>query len=183
MGWAHEGTVESIEKIRAVMLDTQDDEVIMFAQLAYDEALFNVFSPKTDEDERDFLFGRMIHRSEAKMLDLAIDRERFERLIAEDDINKAVHEKILKSAKKKEREEWKFHWSKDHSVYQRIRLAEVLEDLAYTKAWLEEAKKLFTSAKYKGAPDQIYESIRLDSDGGDCAPWDDDAEDEEGEPS
>lgn len=158
--WAKEGTVESVEKIRQVMVDTEDDDVFVFAKLSYDEALYNTFSPKSDKEEQEFLFGRMIHRAETRMFDLALERDKLERSIAEDDIDRSIHQKIMKGANKEQREIWKYNWSPDFSWFDKNRLEETLSEMTYKKVWIEQAKKMFASPKYKKAPGEIYESIR-----------------------
>lgn len=158
--WSKEGTIESVEKIRQIMVDTEDDQVFVFAKLSYDEALYNTFAPKTDNEEQEFLFGRMIHRAEEKMFDLTLERDKLERLLAEDEINRLVHQKVLKRATKKEKNAWQYHWTPDHSWLDRNRLTDVVDTMGYTKVWIEQAKKVFASPKYKKAPREIYASIQ-----------------------
>lgn len=162
--WAHEGTDESTEAIKDVMLDTDDDEVAAFAECAYHEGLYFAFSPQTEEEERNFVLGRLIYRAEFKIGDLLREQALLTELLVSDDIEREVHSQIMARATETQKDLWQYRWSQDFAASERSRLVELEDDLVYTKAWLEQARELFTLDKYREAPSEIYEHIHLDGD-------------------
>lgn len=160
--WAHEGTVESVEKIRAFIDKTEDEELRGYAELAYGEALYLAYSPTNDEEERDFLLGRMIFRNETRMCDLFMQQMPLERLVAQGEVDHDVHEVLMKGASESERETWKYNYSPDYYVCEQGKLKEVQAEIAYIEAWLKQAKKMFKIDKYRTAPVEVYENIHDD---------------------
>jgi len=164
MGWAHEGTVESAKKIKEFREKNEDEELEAYAELAYGEAIYFAYSPKDDEEERDFLLGRMIHRAEGEMCDLFVKKFPLQRKQVEGDIKRAIHTKLMKQVSKDQKEEWQYNFSEDYYTWEKGRLKMVEDEIAYLEVWLKQAKQMFALDKYRDAPHEVYENIHSDDD-------------------
>src|SRR3989339_287785 len=173
--WAHAGTDESIKQLEKFIISEPNKDLRAYAKIAYDEALFFYYSPNNKQEERDFFLAKMIIQKERWLWDRMDKAEaaRFE--LSKMDIERDIHKSILKTATKKEREEWKYNFSEDYYTMVRGRLAELTDDISYTSAWLKTARDSIKLKKYKQVPEDLFDHIHFD--GEDSTFWEDDEDD------
>lgn len=148
---AHAGTKEAIEKIEKYLKEEKDSEKRAYAQIALGECEMFYYQPKNEKEEEEFMLSELIRRKERYIDEqtMKIDdiKERIEKLMLE----KKVHEKVLSKHKNKQ-EEWKYNWMQDFVIMEENELQKIEESLKYDEAWVEEAKKMITTARYKNMP-------------------------------
>ncbi|MFA6159597.1 MAG: hypothetical protein WC678_00715 [Parcubacteria group bacterium] len=148
---AHSGTKEAIEKIEKYIKIEKDYDKRAYAEMALEECEMFFYQPKNEKEDEEFTLSELIRRKERyiddqtmKMCDI---KERIEKLMLE----KKVHEKVLAKHKNK-KEEWKYNWMQDFVSMEENELHKIEEDLGYDEAWVAEAKKMITTARYKNMP-------------------------------
>lgn len=160
---AHEGTKEALEKLEKYIETEIDFEKRSSAQMALEECEMFYYEPKNRKEEDDFLLSELIRRRAEHIDDATVKvdaiRSNVERLMLE----KKVHEKVLGSHKNK-KEEWQYNWIQDLVVMEERKLAEIEEGLAYDEAWVVEAKKMITTARYKNMPARHLKHYNFDMD-------------------
>lgn len=164
MSWAHEGTKESIEKLREFINKERDEDLRGFAEIALSEASDIYYSPDNDLEENDFLLAKMILRRKYYIEGISDRIEAGEFRIKRFKIDKEVHNNLMK--KSDIPKDWKYRLSPDYYSLCIGRLEEFKDDVAYEKAWVEIAKKLIKTDKYKTIPEDVLLSIHFD--------WEDD---------
>ncbi|MDD2656230.1 MAG: hypothetical protein PHQ18_01525 [Patescibacteria group bacterium] len=174
--WAHAGTAESIEKLEDFIVREPSKELREYAKIAYDEALFFYYSPNSKQEEKDFLTAKMIIQKERRLWD-RMDKAgaaRFE--LSKMDVERDIHKRMIKTATKKEQEEWKYNFSEDYYTTVRMRLAELTDEIEYTSAWIKTAHEAIKLKKYKQVPEDLFDHIHFD--GEDSTFWEDDEDDD-----
>ena len=148
---AHSGTKEAIEKIEKYIKIEKDYDKRAYAEMALEECEMFFYQPKNEKEDEEFTLSELIRRKERyiddqtmKMCDI---KERIEKLMLE----KKVHEKVLAKHKNK-KEEWKYNWMQDFVSMEENKLQEIEDGLGYDEAWVAEAKKMITTARYKNMP-------------------------------
>jgi len=170
--WAHAGTDEGIKKLEDFIISEPNKDLCAYAKIAYDEALFFYYSPNNKQEERDFFLAKMIIQKERWLwnrMDKA-EAARFE--LSKMDIERDIHKRILKTATKKQQEEWEYNFSEDYYTMVRGRLAELTDDISYTSAWIKTASGAIKLKKYKQVPEDLFDHIHFD--GEDTTFWEED---------
>lgn len=148
---AHVGTKEAIEKIEKYIKTEKDGEKRAYAEMALEECEMFYYQPKNKKEDEEFILCELINRKERYIDDqtMKIDdiKSRIEKLMLE----KKVHEKVLAKHKNK-KEEWKYNWMQDFVIMEENELHKIEEGLEYDEAWVEEAKKMITTERYKNMP-------------------------------
>jgi len=150
MSLAHEGTAESVKQLEKYIKNESDESKRIFAQIALDEAKWWYFCPEGDEEKRDELLCELIVDIDDDLLDLSMKKEEQERQIKEDELKGEVHKKLMKKSPKDVGEDWDtFGMSEDYLMILRHDLDQIAQKIAYKKAWIDQAKNMITSEKYK----------------------------------
>jgi len=162
---AHEGTKEAVEKIRKYVEAEKDFEKKSYAEMALEECEVFYYQPRNEKEEEDFLLSELIRRKENYIDDLMMKIEGIESEIEKLMLEKKVHEKVLSSHKNK-KEEWKYNWMQDFVTMEENKLGEIRDELAYDEAWVVEAKKIITTARYRNMPKRHLEHYDFNVDDG-----------------
>ncbi|HAM88648.1 MAG: hypothetical protein US83_C0012G0003 [Candidatus Falkowbacteria bacterium GW2011_GWC2_38_22] len=145
---AHEGTKEAINKIEAYLKSEKDPEKKDYAEMALEECELFYYSPANEKEEEEFLLCYIIQEKEDYILELEMKIDRMSAGMDRFALEKKVHEKVLLKHKNK-KEDWKYFCLDDYVSMDRQKLEELKESIAYEKAWIAEAKKIITTARYK----------------------------------
>lgn len=153
---AHSGTKEAIEKIEKYIKLEKDYEKRSYAQMALEECEMFYYQPKNEKEDEEFMLGELIRRKERKIAEKMMEVDDIEERIEKLMIEKKVHEKVLAKHKNK-KEEWKYNWLQAFVTMEENKLQEIKESLEYDEAWVVEAKKMITTARYKNMPARYLE--------------------------
>lgn len=148
---AHAGTIEAIEKIEKYIEIEKDLEKSAYAEMALEECEMFYYHPTNEKEEEDFMLCELIRRKEDDIVDKMMKLEKLELIMEKSELERKVHEKVLKKYKDK-KEEWKYNWLPDYVLWEGNRLGEIKEEISYDEAWVNEAKKMITVDRYKDIP-------------------------------
>ncbi len=171
--WAHEGTKESIAKIQGLQLKTMDKNLILYIQLAYEEACLFYYGPSNEKEEKEFTLARMINKREKQLLDMTCELNNLDDKLEKLKLNEEVHKRVMKN--NKNHKDWQYNFSPDFVGVIKNEKKELLDSLKYESEWVEEAKKMITTEKYKDIPYAVFDFIHPDFD--DDLDYDEDDED------
>jgi|GEM_PF-3219334 len=121
------------------------------------------YEPANEGDEKDLLLAKLIKEREdgvLSRLENQIGGMEFE--LKKLDLRGEVFKKLLQNSSKANQEEWKYNFSEDYYSDIRHRLAEIKGDIAYEKAWIEQAKKMIKNKKYLNLPSDFFASHHYD---------------------
>jgi hypothetical protein len=166
---AHSGTKDALEKISEFIIKTEDKDLRGFAQCAYDEAEFFYYSPENESQEKELLVAKMLkfHNDKLRKLLNRVDSARYE--LRELEIEREIDKKIFKSAHRSEKG-WGYEepsrFSEDYCMIVRNKLTEIEADIEYESAWIKEAEKMIKTEKFKNLPDDFFDHMHFDGEGG-----------------
>ncbi len=160
---AHMGTKEAIEKIENYLKIENDSLKKAQAQIALDECEFMYYEPLNEKEEEDFMLCELIRRRERGIDEMFMKMESLRAVLEKSALEGKVHEKVLAKHKNK-REKWQYNWMPDFVSMEAKALQEIEESIAYDEAWVAEAKKMITTARYKNIPARYMESLQFDFD-------------------
>ncbi len=163
--WAHQGSAESVHQIELFMLRESDVELLEYAGLAYEEALDNYYSPKTEEEKRQFILAKMVIEKESAISEHQELIDNTEDHIEELIIEKDVHERVLKHADIAKQECWGLFFSKDAVDKLKNELRDIENAMSYDAAWIQQAKKMISLEKYENIPEDVFDHICQKTDG------------------
>lgn len=146
---AHEGTKEAIARIEAYIKSEKDYDKRTYAQMALEECEFFYYQPNNEKEERDFTLCRLINEHKRCIDDLEAEAEKIRASLDKYELEQKVHKQVLARNKNK-RDDWQYRYMDDFVASDKNQLAEITDDIAYKKAWVEAAKKMITSPRYKG---------------------------------
>lgn len=151
---AHEGTKEAIAKIEAYMKTEKDESKKAYAEMSLEECEFSYYQPKNEKEEDDFLLCVLVSLKQKKIVDMYDEIGAIEAVLDKFSLEQKVHNQVL--AKNKSRsEDWKHRYLDDFVTFDKNKLAELKDDIAYEEAWVKEAKKMIVNARYKnGIPER-----------------------------
>ncbi|MFZ2975335.1 MAG: hypothetical protein WA055_01750 [Candidatus Moraniibacteriota bacterium] len=148
---AHLGTKEAIEKIEKYIKTEKDYEKRSYAQMALEECEMFYYQPKNEKEEEEFMLSELIRQRESRIDDQMMEIEKLKLTLEKSALEGKVHEKVLAKHKNK-KEEWKYNWMQDFVCYEENELPKIKEQIVYDEAWIEEAKKMITTERYKNMP-------------------------------
>lgn len=160
MDWAHEGSLEGIDRISEFIERENDPDLIGFAKCAYDEASYNYYIPKNETEEKDFILSKMIYDRELRIDELQIDLMSADLRSQKMEIDKNIHAKVMKSNPKNKL--WEYRFSPDLHTMASDEPEEIRDDIDYELAWIDEAKKSIKTKRYHFIPADVLESVHLD---------------------
>jgi len=146
---AHEGTKEAIAKIKAYIKSEKDCEKKAYAEMALEECEFLYYQPRNEKEEQDFELCRLINKYKRHIDDLEVETDIIREGLARFKLEQDVHKQVL-ARNKNRKEAWQYHCMDDFVASDKNRLMEIMDDIAYKKAWVEAAEKMIFSARYKG---------------------------------
>lgn len=160
--WAHEGTLECIQRIQDFIKREHSSDLKGFAEVALQEGNYMYYDPANEKEEQDFLLAKMITERESVLIDKQMRMKTLQFRLKKLDIEKRVHQKLIGAASKAQQEDWKYNFSEDFYSLQKDELMELGEEIVYSEAWIASAKKLITTKKYQTIPRSVLMSIHLD---------------------
>jgi len=161
---AHAGTKEALEKIEKYIKSEKDSEKRAYAELALEECEFMYYEPTNEKEEDDYILSELIRRRERNIDDMVMKIDSLKAVLEKSALEGKVHEKVLAKHKNK-REEWQYNWMSDFVFYEANELPKLEDQIAYDEAWITEAKKMITTARYKNMPARYLQNIHFDFDG------------------
>lgn len=148
---AHAGTKEAIEKIEKYIEEEKDFDKRAYAEMAREECEMFYYQPMNEKEEEEFMLCELIRRRENHIDNQMMEIEKIKLALEKSTLDGKVHEKVLAKHKNK-KEEWKYNWMPDFTCYEENELPKIEEQIAYDEAWVAEAKKMITTARYKTMP-------------------------------
>lgn len=158
---AHMGTKEAVKKIEKYLKTEKDEGKRAYAEMALEECEFFFYNPTNEKEEVEFTLCELINRRERHIDDMLMKIENIEIEIEKLKLEKKVHEKVL-AAHKNKQEEWKYNWMEDFVFMEENDAQKIKDELAYEEAWVAEAKKMITTARYKNMPARYFEHFDFD---------------------
>jgi hypothetical protein len=158
---AHEGTKEAMEKIGKYIKAEKDADKKEYAIMALEECGMFYYEPTNEKEEEEFMLSALIMRREEDRDDLLMQADAVQMRIERLALEKKVHEKVLAKNKDK-KEAWQFNWMTDVVMMEKQELQEIEDEIAYEEAWLQEAKKMITTKRYKNIPAIYLEHFNFD---------------------
>jgi len=160
---AHAGTKEAMVKLEKYIGMENDAEKKALAQMALEECEFIYYEPRSEKEDDDFMLCELIRRRERGIDEMFMKIDGLKAILEKSALEGRVHEKVLAKHKNK-REEWQYNWMPDFVTAEMNALREIEESIAYDEAWVAEAKKMITTARYKNIPARYLESLQFDCD-------------------
>ena len=158
---AHAGTKEAMAKLESYIKAEKDYEKRSYAELALEECEFFYYQPLNEKEEEDFLLCELIRRREESIDNMTTKIEKLKAKLERSSLEGKVHEKVLAKHKNK-KEEWQYNWMTDFVCFEENELPKIKEQIAYDEAWVTEAKKMITTARYKKMPAKYLNHINFD---------------------
>lgn len=158
---AHAGTKEAVEKIEKYLKAEKDEGKKAYAEMALEECEFFFYNPTNEKEKVEFTLCELINRRERHIDDMLMKIENIETEIEKLKLEKKVHEKVL-AAHKNKQEEWKYNWMEDFVFMEENEAQKIKDEMAYDVAWVAEAKKMITTARYKNIPARYLEHFDFD---------------------
>jgi hypothetical protein len=155
-GLAHAGTKEAIEKIEKYLQIEEDVEKRAYAQLALEECELFYYQARNERENEEFMLCELIRRREENIMDLMMEEKDIDGRLEKLTLEKKVHEKVLAMHKNKKKD-WEYNWLSDFMTTAEDDLKQIKDQIAYEEAWIEEAKKMITTERYKKMPDRHLE--------------------------
>lgn len=142
------GTKEAIAKIEAYLKKEKDLDKKELAELALEECENIYYEPTTEKEDEEFYLSWLIMDKENEIAGIEDRIDSLEFSLDKFEIEKKVHARVLAKNKEK-KEDWKYFCVDESVLWKDSHLAELKEDLAYLRAWVDEAKKMITTKRYK----------------------------------
>lgn len=121
------------------------------------------YFPQNAKEEKELLLVKMIRQAEERLERNLSKTESLAFELEKMNIDKEVHEKLLKNNPKM-KEAWKYNFMEDYYSTDMRQLSEVEELIAYDVAWIEEAEAMLTIEKYKNLPEDFFDYYFFDGD-------------------
>ncbi|MCX6713499.1 MAG: hypothetical protein NTV48_00095, partial [Candidatus Vogelbacteria bacterium] len=127
------------------------------------------YSPSNEQEERDLLLAKLIYDTENRLLNLEMKQSGLKFELDKMNLEREIHEKLMSD--KKVDLDWEYRFSEDFYYAEKKELEEAKADIVYYTAYLEKAKKLIKTEKYKKLPTDFFNFYHWDGEGvldGDC---------------
>ncbi|MDO9231412.1 MAG: hypothetical protein Q7U36_02980 [bacterium] len=148
---AHSGTKEAIEKIEKYIKTEKDYEKRSYAEMALEECEMFFYQPKNEKEDEEFMLCELIRQREQSIDDMTMKIDGLEIRLEKSDLDGKVHAKVLAKHKNKKKD-WEYNWMPDFVSFEENELKKIKEQIEYDEAWVAEAKKMITTARYKNMP-------------------------------
>jgi len=162
---AHAGTKEAMAKIERYIETENDPEKRAYAEMALEECEMFYYEPLNEKEEEEFMLCELIKRRERGIDEMFMKIDGLKATLEKSALEGKVHEKVLAKHKNK-KEEWMYNWMPDFVAREASALQEIEESIAYDEAWVVEAKRMITTARYKNMPVRYLEHFDFNFDEG-----------------
>ncbi|MBT4722323.1 hypothetical protein HN958_04855 [Candidatus Falkowbacteria bacterium] len=153
---------DGLKKLRNLEHSAKQECDREYARLMRENAEFYYYMPQNDREWSELLSVRMIRFRENR-LEKLIERIRAVNYnMQEHAFDKKVHARVLKSANKEEKENWKYNYMDDIAIWEQGRLEKFENETAYNSKWIEESKKLIKTKRYHELPDDYFINNKFD---------------------
>ncbi|NTU99026.1 hypothetical protein HGA64_03410 [Candidatus Falkowbacteria bacterium] len=143
------GTKEAQNKIKQFIKNEKDPAKRDLAERALTACEARGFEPKNAKEEQDFILCELIATREQEVAKLEAKTEQVRLELEKLALEKKVHDRLM-SKNKDRQEDWGCSCIDDLLEDETGKLDELEGDIEYDKAWIDEAKKMITTARYKG---------------------------------
>lgn len=160
---ANTGTKEAIAKIEQYLKLEKDEEKRAYAEMALEECEFIYYQPMNEKEDQEFMLSELIRRRKLDLEDLMMEAGAVQMKMDKLMLEKKVHDRII--AKNKDKKEvWQYNYIPDLLFSEKEALQQLADVIAYEEAWIAEAKKMITTARYKNIPDHHLEHFSFEFD-------------------
>jgi len=165
MSLAHAGTKEAVAKIKAYIAKEKDENKKAMAELALDECQLFYYEPTNEKEEGDYYLLKLISRKENRLTDRYVQLFGLECEVkfVEQELRvvKAISEKVKK--KDKEAEDIGVWVAQDSLTTTEQRLKELQDWIKEDEVFIETARGLITTERYKNIPKDFIDHIHFDN--------------------
>ncbi len=154
---AHEGSLESIEKIEKIMAESDNEELIDYAGYALDEARYLYYAPNNEQEENDLILLKSIVEKEDNLFELDYLGGGFEYELKKLNIEKEVDKEVtakLDAEMISEDDEYE-KWLLDQ-------IEQIDTECVYWEEWIRVAEQTISVEKYREMPRELVKKIYLD---------------------
>lgn len=153
---------DALKKLRKLEGSAEQQSDREYARLMRENAEFYYYMPQNDKEWSELLFIRMIRFRESRLAKLTERIRAVNYNMQEHAFDKKVHARVLKSANKEEKENWKYNYMDDIATWEQSRLEKFEDEVAYNSKWIEESKKLIKTKRYHELPDDYFINNKFD---------------------
>lgn len=159
---AHEGTKEALAKLNDFIAKEQNSDLRCHGMIARGECELFYYGANTEQEEQDWLLAKMAMLNEERIDDLEIKIAGAKFELKKMDLERKVHQALMKKVSAKEREEWKYNFSEDY--YQMVvnRLVDLEGESRYYQSLAKTGRSLIKTKKYSAVPVRALREIKLD---------------------
>lgn len=122
------------------------------------------YEPTNDQEENDLLLAKMIFDRENHLCGLEIKINSAKFALKKLDLEREVHCKLMAGLNEGQQAEWQYNFSEDFNLMERQDLERLQDEAAYDAKWLEAARKLIKTEKYKSVPPGFFRHYHFDYD-------------------
>ncbi|HBR79674.1 MAG TPA: hypothetical protein DEA46_04570 [Candidatus Moranbacteria bacterium] len=148
----------------------EDNDLRELTRFAGGKEDYLKYFPQDANEEKELLLAKMIRQAEERLENNLVKIEKLTFELEKMNIEKEVHEKLLKKNPKM-KEAWKYNFMEDYYSTEMRQLSETEETIAYDVAWIEEAEEMITIEKYKNLPEDFFDYYFFDGD--ESSSWED----------
>lgn len=162
---AHAGTKEAVAKLEKILATEKDEDKKLTAELALEECRMFYYEPRNEKEEGDYFLLKLIYDKNERLT------RRYGKLAAlecevkfaeqEFRVKKAVLEKNPKATK--EENEMELWFVQDGLDSAQRDLKEIQDWIKDDENFIETAKKLITTERYKKIPEDYMEHVHFDN--------------------
>lgn len=148
------GTKEAIAKIEKYLDEVQEEDKRIAAEMALDECEMLYYQPKNDKEDEEFFLIWLIGQKEQAIDGMCRQAGMIQSKLDKFNLEKKVHNRLMKKGGAKN-DDWKSRYMDDIMAWEKETLETLKEDIEYGEAWIAEAEKMVTTARYKaGIPER-----------------------------
>jgi hypothetical protein len=145
---AQVGSKDAIAKIEAFLKKEKDEDNLFLAEMALEECENIYYAPNNEKEEQEFFLSWLIMKKEERIEEIEERIESLTYALEKFALEQKVHARVLSKHKEK-KEDWKYFCMEEVMMPEKNELEELSEDLEYLHAWVEEARKMITTKRYK----------------------------------
>jgi len=152
------GTQESLWALEKLARDVESPEEENYVELMLDEAQFQFYAPKNEQEKNDLRLAKMIMDRDEQFWNMDMKAESAASKLENLAFDKKVHERVMASKDGKKHKDWQYNYCHDFETIVRQREAELRDRLAYEASWVCEAKMMLKTEKYLELPFDFFEN-------------------------
>lgn len=165
MSLAHAGTKEALAKLEDIVANGKNEDKKAMAELALDECRLFYYEPTNEQEENDYYLLKLIRQKDNRLIDFYAQLSGLECEVKFAEQEVRVAKAIAEQAKKEEKEDKKIAiWvMQDLLTTAEHRLEELQEWIKDDEAFIETARGLITTERYKKLPEDYMDQVHFDN--------------------